>query len=92
MSARPCLGMNTHADYVLERRMAEKPDRVLKFLHELKDLYRGAALRDLEEIKAIATADGIDDLKPWDVGYYSEKLQQQKFQFSSEDLRPLFST
>ncbi len=84
------LGYDTHADYVLERRMAEKPERVMKFLHELKDLYRTAALKDLDNVRALAKEDGIDDLKPWDVGYYSEKLQQRLFQFSSEDLRPYF--
>lgn len=84
------LGYSTHADYVLERRMAEKPDQVLKFLRDLKDRYRVGALRDLNEIRDIAKDDGIDDLKPWDVGYYSEKLQQKKFHFSSEDLRPYF--
>lgn len=84
------LGYATHADYVLERRMAEKPERVMKFLHEMKDLYRTAALNDLNNVRALAKEDGIDDLKPWDVGYYSEKLQQRLFQFSSEDLRPYF--
>lgn len=84
------LGYPTHAHYVLERRMAETPERVMHFLHDLRDLYRTAALKDLEKVQAIAKEDGIDDLKPWDVGYYSEKLQQRLFQFSSEDLRPYF--
>lgn len=84
------LGYTSHADFVLERRMAEKPEKVMSFLKELKAKYRIAALNDLNEIRAIAKADGIDDLMPWDVGYYSEKLQQQKFKFSSEDLRPYF--
>lgn len=84
------LGYATHAEFVLERRMAEKTERVMAFLHELKDKYRQAALKDLDAIRAIAAADGIDELRPWDVGYYSEKLQQQKFQISSEDLRPYF--
>lgn len=84
------LGYTSHADFVLERRMAEKPEKVLKFLEDLKAKYRVAALKDLDEIRAIAKEDGITDLMPWDVGYYSEKLQQQKFKFSSEDLRPYF--
>jgi peptidyl-dipeptidase Dcp len=84
------LGYTSHADFVLERRMAEKPEKVMAFLKDLKAKYRIAALNDLNEIRAIAKADGIEDLMPWDVGYYSEKLQQQKFKFSSEDLRPYF--
>lgn len=84
------LGYPTHAHYVLERRMAEQPERVMDFLHDLLKRYRVAALKDLDALKEIARADGIADLMPWDVGYYSEKLQQQKFHFSSEDLRPYF--
>lgn len=84
------LGYKTHADFVLERRMAETPERVLSFLNDLKQRYRPAAEKDFASIKAIAAKDGITDLKPWDVGFYSEKLQQETFEFSSEDLRPYF--
>jgi Zn-dependent oligopeptidase len=61
-----------------------------RFLNDLKTRYRAGALKDLAEVKAIAKEDGIEDLKPWDVGYYSEKLQHRKFEFSSEDARPYF--
>lgn len=84
------LGYRTHADYVLERRMAEKPEHVMRFLTELRDLYKVAALKDLETLKSFASDDGVPDLKPWDVGYYSEKLRQKLYAFSSEDLRPYF--
>lgn len=84
------LGYATHAEYVLERRMAEKPARVMEFLTELRDLYKVGALKDLEALKSFAAADGIIDLKPWDVGYYSEKLRQKMYAFSSEDFRPYF--
>ena len=84
------LGYKDHADYVLERRMAEKTDRVMKFLKNLKDRYKPAAEKDLNELRAFAKSKGCDDLKPWDISYYSEKLQEEKFKFSSEDLRPYF--
>jgi peptidyl-dipeptidase Dcp len=84
------LGYKTHAEYVLERRMAEKPARVMEFLTELRDLYKVGALKDLEALKSFAAKDGIIELKPWDVGYYSEKLREEMYAFSSEDFRPYF--
>lgn len=84
------LGYPTHAHYVLERRMAEKPETVMDFLYRLRDLYKVGALKDLEAIKSFAAEDGVTDLKPWDVGYYSEKLREKMYAFSSEDFRPYF--
>ncbi len=84
------LGYDTHAQYVLERRMAEKPERVMEFLTELRDLYKVGALKDLEALKSFAAKDGVVDLKPWDVGYYSEKLREEMYHFSGEDFRPYF--
>ncbi len=85
------LGYKTHAHYVLERRMAETPETVLEFLDKLKTAYKPAAEKDLEDLKTFAKDEhGLDDLKPWDATYYSEKLKQKLFDFSSEDLRPYF--
>ncbi|MCB1562013.1 MAG: M3 family metallopeptidase [Alphaproteobacteria bacterium] len=85
------LGYQTHAHYVLEHRMAERPETVEAFLNKTKAAYKKAALDDLERLKSFAREEhGLDDLKPWDVTYYSEKLKQKLFAFSSEDLRPYF--
>ena len=80
------LGYKTHADFVLERRMAETPARVMAFLERLKTVGRKKAEEELAELKAFAGT----DLKPWDIGYYSEKLKQKKYAFDSEQLRPYF--
>jgi len=83
------LGYNTHAHYVLERRMAKSPETVLAFLEKLKSAYKPAALKDLEALKAFAKQkDGLEEIQPWDIGYYSEKLKHSLFDFSSEDFRP----
>ncbi|MBU0800630.1 MAG: M3 family metallopeptidase [Alphaproteobacteria bacterium] len=85
------LGYANHADYVLERRMAERPDNVFAFIDKLKKAYRPAADADLRALRDFAVKNGGPaDIQPWDVGYYSEKMRQSLFNFSAEDLRPYF--
>ena len=85
------LGYKNHADFVLEQRMAKTPEDVFSFLDKLKKAYKPAALQELKVLQDFAREQGLDgELQPWDVGYYSEKLRQRLFNFSSEDLRPYF--
>ncbi len=85
------LGYKSHAAYVLEERMARTPENVMRFLEDFKKAYRPAAQKDLRELKAfVKTVGGPTDLKPWDISYYSEKLRQRDYAFSSEDLRAYF--
>ncbi|MDB5490605.1 MAG: peptidase family protein [Micavibrio sp.] len=80
------LGYETHADYVMEKRMAEKPAEVMAFLNRMKETYRPAAEKDLQTLKNFAG----QDIQPWDIAYFSEKLKENIYNFSSEELRPYF--
>lgn len=85
------LGFSSHADFVLQERMAENPDRVFEFLDQLYSPSRKAAERELQEVRDFAKqTDGISELMSWDLAYYSEKLREKKYNFNSEDLRPYF--
>jgi peptidyl-dipeptidase Dcp len=85
------LGYKDHASYVLERRMAKSPEEVHSFLNKLKYAYKPEALKDLKKLQDFAQSSGFsEDLMPWDIGYFSEKLKEELFKFSSEDLRPYF--
>ncbi len=85
------LGHDTHAHFVLEERMAKSPETVYAFLDKLKAAYKPAAQNDLKMLSDFAKDEhGIDDLKPWDIGYYAEKLKQKLFEFTSEDFRPYY--
>ena len=85
------LGYKSHADFVLEERMAESPTKVFSFLENLLDNSLSFAKKDLEELKAyIKTNNGPEDLKKWDLPYYAEKLKKEKFAIDDELLRPFF--
>lgn len=86
------LGYRTFADWVLKKRMAESTENVYKLLNDLLEAYMPAARKEVEEIEALAKRMEGDDfcLQPWDFGYYSHKLQLEKFNLDAEMLRPYF--
>ncbi|QAA81721.1 M3 family peptidase [Aequorivita sp. H23M31] len=85
------LGYKSHADFVLEERMAETPEKVKSFLKELLEKAKPAAEKEFEELTNFAEKlDGIDRLEKWDGAYYSEKLKQERFNLDDEKLKPYF--
>ncbi|MDM1073624.1 M3 family metallopeptidase [Empedobacter brevis] len=85
------LGYKTHADYVLEERMAKTPVTVLDFLHDLLTKAKPFAEKEIKELADFAkNTDGIEILQRWDHAYYAEKLKQKKFSLSDEELKPYF--
>lgn len=85
------LGYNTFADYVLEERMAKNTETVFTFLKSLIEPSKLAAQKDLEEVQNFKKEiEGSSEIKPWDFGFYSEKLKEKKYAFNDEELRPYF--
>jgi len=85
------LGYATHADFVLEERMAQTPDKVNTFLKDLLIKAKPAAEKEFNELTEFAKQkDDIDTLEKWDGAYYAEKLKQQKFELDDEILKPYF--
>lgn len=85
------LGYKTHADFVLEERMAQNPEKVFSFLNDLLSKAKPAATKEFAELTAYAKQlDGIDQLEKWDGSYYSEKLKQERFSLDDEALKPYF--
>ena len=85
------LGFQDYSEYSLATKMAESPDQVLSFLADLADRARPQAQQELEELRQFAGDQfGIAELATWDIGYYSEKLRQHRYQLSQEELRPYF--
>ena len=86
------LGYDTFADYVMVHRMAGSSANVYKLLHELIDAYKPTAIEEVMEVKELFAKDfGNDEkMKPWDFGFYSHKLQMERYNLDSEMLRPYF--
>lgn len=84
------LGYQNYADYVLEERMAKSPVKVIDFLNELLTKAKPYADKEIEELKSLAKADGIEELQGYDHTFYAEKLRKQKYDFNDEELKPYF--
>ncbi|PVV08202.1 MAG: oligopeptidase A [gamma proteobacterium symbiont of Ctena orbiculata] len=85
------LGFSNYADRSLAKKMARSSDEVIAFLTDLAERSRPQAERELNELKEFALASyGIEELEAWDIGYYAEKLRQQRHNISQEELKPYF--
>ncbi len=86
------LGYESHADYVLENRMAENAGNVNNLLDQLLVAYLPAAKEEVKAVQEIAArTEGKDfELMPWDWSFYSEKLRSEKYSLNDEMVRPYF--
>lgn len=84
------LGFANFAELSLATKMADSSEQVLSFLRDLAQRSKPFARQDLAELKAFAAERGCPDLQSWDVGYYSEKLREQRYSISQEALRAYF--
>lgn len=84
------LGFDTHADFVLQERMASSPALVLAFLNDLLNKAKPCAENEIAELQTLAEADGLSIIMPYDHAYYAEKLREAKFKLAEEALKPYF--
>lgn len=85
------LGFKNHAVYKLATRMATNEKEVMEFLYGILEKAREPLVRELAEIAEYAREhDGIEKLEPWDISYYFERVKEEKYSFSEEEVRKYF--
>ncbi len=85
------LGFDSYADLSIVRKMVSSPEQVMSFLDDLAQRAVPAARREFAELEAFARSKlELDSLQAWDVSFASERLRQDTFSLSEEELKPYF--
>ena len=72
--------------------MAPGVDAVNQMFEELLSASLDAGKRELVELTAYAQENGHQgDLEHWDTAFWAERMREEKFAFTDEELRPYFS-
>lgn len=83
------LGFPSHAAYVLDDNMAERPEAVDELLAKLWKPALARAKAERGELQQLARKIGDDiDFAMWDWWYYAEKLRAAKYDFDEEQVKP----
>ncbi len=80
------LGFASYAELSLATKMAPSVAEVQRLLEELRAESFPVAERELADLSALA---GFA-VQHWDVGFWAERLREQRYAFSEEELRPYF--
>ena len=88
---------SSFSTYVIRRKMAETPEKVLKFLDEVKSAVFELEKKEVEELRTLKSQDSGQPqtqtkLHRWDTAYYQEKLKKTRFDIDQEKLRQYFPT
>jgi oligopeptidase A len=86
------LGFADYAQRSLATKMARAPEQVMRFLRDLAQRSRPQAERELAEMQQFAREHlGIADLRPWDHRFVAERLREQRFAFSEQEVKRYFT-
>ncbi|QWD91502.1 M3 family metallopeptidase [Polynucleobacter sp. MWH-Braz-FAM2G] len=86
------LGFKNYAALSLAPKMANSVEEVDSFLTNFAQKAKPFALKDWQELSDFAkTKLGISDgLEPWDIAFASERLKQERYSFSENELKQYF--
>ena len=88
--AAQLLGYDDYAQVSLATKMAQTPSQVMDFLRSLGHRARAFAERDMAELRECAVKLGLNTLEAWDVAYVSEKLREERYAFSDQEVKQYF--
>ena len=85
------LGFSTYAEQSMASKMSGKVAAVDKLLEELLAASLEPGKREHQELETFAKSkEFTEKLLEWDIPYYAERLKEEKYQYSEDELRPYF--
>lgn len=84
-------GYENYAAFSLVPKMAESTKAVNDFLESLVAKVLPYARAEYAELQKFAREQGFaQEMQPWDIGFYAERMREQKYQINEEELRVYF--
>ena len=84
------LGFPDYASMALETKMANSSKEVIKFLEDLSTKAKPFASKDMEDLKSYGFKLKINDIEAWDIAYISEKIKEERFNYSEQEIKNYF--
>ena len=84
------LGYETFAGFRLADSMAATPEAAEALLAEVWEPAKRKAAAERDRLLAVAQADGVTTLEPWDWRYYADKVRRADYALDEEELKPYF--
>lgn len=87
------LGYNTYAELSIARKMAPSVEAIERLMEELRSASYNKAVEELDDLRAFANvknAPEADNLMHWDTAFWSERIREERYGLSDEELRPYF--
>jgi peptidyl-dipeptidase Dcp len=86
------LGYDSHADFVLEERMAKEPANVYELLMKVWEPALAKAKEEADMMQEMIDKEGGEfQLASWDWWYYAEKIRKEQYALDEEEIRAYFS-
>lgn len=85
------LGYNNFAGVSLRRKMAPGVEAIQAMFTQLRDASWAPAQRDLADLSELKNRTSDDTpLALWDVGFWAERLREDRYAYTDEEVRPYF--
>jgi oligopeptidase A len=86
------LGYRNFGEVSVVPKMAESPTQVIAFLRDLAQRARPYAEKDVADLRAFAAEHlSLTNPQPWDYAYIGEKLKEERYAFSEQEVKQYFT-